>query len=204
MLESGMKAKQLIEELKEEIDVALPIPDSYYVSWLNSVEQLLYSEIIKEQKCSEVIGGQGRYAFSEIPLSNLAEEAPVRFSDIYTVYADNVQLTKTNMATASLFNNVFFNDDDNLGIKTDLDDVDKIKIVYFVRPIPKSIDNGEISDETVKIPPEFIELIRSKIRGEAYKLANEDAIAAKWLNDYNILLETFKMWIANREARFGM
>ena len=50
MFDSGIKPSDLIEELKGEIDIAIDIPNSTYVDILNSVEQLLYSEVIKEQK----------------------------------------------------------------------------------------------------------------------------------------------------------
>ena len=54
------------------------------------------------------------------------------------------------------------------------------------------------------IPLEFIDLVKAKLRGEAYKLVNEDGIASKWLNDYNILLETFKLWITSKSSNFGI
>ena len=50
MFDSGVLVKDLVEELKNtEIDIALDIPNATYVSWLNSVQQLLYTEVIKEQ-----------------------------------------------------------------------------------------------------------------------------------------------------------
>ena len=54
------------------------------------------------------------------------------------------------------------------------------------------------------VPVEFIDLVKAKLRGEAYKLVNEGEIAAMWLNDYNILLETFKAWISEKAPNFGM
>lgn len=50
MFDSGIKPSELIDELKNEIDIAIDIPVSTYVNLLNSVEQLLYSEVIKEQR----------------------------------------------------------------------------------------------------------------------------------------------------------
>lgn len=202
MFESGIKAKDLIEELKDEIDVALPIPDSYYVSWLNSVEQLLYSEIITEQRIAEISNPTVQILLSEIsyPERDETEEDSFRFSDIYTIYADGVQLTKINKATNHIFNDVFYESGKYLEIKTTKEPIETIRIIYFTRPIPKEID----SPKTVKVPLEFIDLIRSKIRGEAYKFVNEDVLASKWLNDYNVLLETFKAWVSARESRFGM
>jgi len=54
------------------------------------------------------------------------------------------------------------------------------------------------------LPIEFIDLAKAKLRGEAYKVANEDSLAAKWINDYNMLVETFKAWIERERANFGM
>ena len=66
------------------------------------------------------------------------------------------------------------------------------------------ITSGNFGTEHVKVPAEFIELVSAKLRGEACKLANEDALAAKWLSDYNVLLETFKTWIAGKQPSFGL
>ena len=49
MFDSGISAKALIAELQSEVDVALPIANSTYATWLNSLQWLLYSAIIKEQ-----------------------------------------------------------------------------------------------------------------------------------------------------------
>ena len=50
MFDSGTTAKELIEAIQNEADIAPDIPEDSYIQWLNSVEQLLYSEVIKEQK----------------------------------------------------------------------------------------------------------------------------------------------------------
>lgn len=206
MFNCGITAKELIDNLKEEVDIAIPIPDASYVLWLNELEHLLYTEIIQEQRIfAENIENIDGHILSvcDIPISK--GESPVRFEDIYTVYVDGVQLIKSTVASGAIFPNTFFKNGNNIcfNISKNIKD---IKIVYFVRPALKAVDEGgnAKNDEYINLPIEFIELVKDKLRGEAYKLANEDALAAKWINEYNVLLETFKAWINNKAPRFGM
>jgi hypothetical protein len=46
-------------------------------------------------------------------------------------------------------------------------------------------------------------MLAARLRGEAYKLANEDALAAKWLSDYNAQLDDFKAFSAAHAPSFG-
>lgn len=185
MFNSGIKTSDLISELKEEVDIAVPIDDSLYTNWLNSLERLLYREVIKEQKIGN---GKDLQAFDD----------EVTFEDIHAVYVGNTQLIKSTAASGVIFPDTYYKEDNNLVINTEKDG--DIKIVYFVKPKLKS--KGD--DSYVNMPIEFIDLVKAKLRGEAYKLANEDILAAKWLNDYNILLESFKMWINEKAADFGL
>jgi hypothetical protein len=50
---------------------------------------------------------------------------------------------------------------------------------------------------------EWLDLLAARMRGEAYKVANEDGLAGKWMNDYNMQLESFKIWAAKRNERYG-
>ena len=59
------------------------------------------------------------------------------------------------------------------------------------------------SVQDIPLPVEFIELAKCKLRGEGYKLMNDDGQAAKWLNEYNMLLENFKAYIYSHGSRFG-
>jgi hypothetical protein len=80
-----------------------------------------------------------------------------------------------------------------------------LAIAYIVKPALVEVDeNDVIQDTNVMVPAEFIDLVKAKLRGEAYKLANEGDYAAMWLNDYNILLETFKNWYAGKAPKFGL
>ena len=53
------------------------------------------------------------------------------------------------------------------------------------------------------LPYEFLDMVKAKLRGEAYKIANENSIAANWLNDYNAILMDFRAWVETKRASFG-
>ena len=204
MFDSGISAKSLIEELKEtEVDIALEIPDKTYAEWLNSLQQLLYTEVIKEQKKVTITG----ILQSPIKLSAICvetKENTPRFEDIHAIYADGIQLIKSTVASGVIFRDTFYKDNNNIGYNTKKAPTE-LTIVYIVKPaLVTTTSHGNINDVNIMLPVEFIDLVKAKLRGEAYKLANEDNLAAKWLNDYNTLLETFKAWIADKSANFGM
>lgn len=196
MFDGKITAKSLIEQIKEEADIAIPIPNEDYLAWLNTAEQLIYSEVIREQ--AEIVLEEFSINLIETAqLSTPNGEDNVRFEDVVTVFAGNEQLIKSSLLSGWIFPNTYFKVKNNIGLNLKKQPK-TLKIVYVVRPKTKTTENyGELS---VNIPPEFLELIKAKLRGEAYKLANEDALAAKWLSDYNVLVETFKMWIENKSA----
>lgn len=200
MFDSGICASDLISQLKGEVDIAYPISDESYILWLNALEQLLYTELIGEQGEIETDGTAG----SEIDVSALSVpsgEASVRFEDIFAVYADKTQLIKSTLASGNLFHNTYYKTKNNIGLNLKKQPK-KLRIIYIVRPELKTVNNYRTLN--VMLPIEFIELSKAKLRGEAYKLANEDSLSAKWINDYNVLLETFKLWLQNKQASFGL
>lgn len=202
MFDSGISAKALIAELQSEVDVALPITNSTYATWLNSLQWLLYSTIIKEQNDLIITEPQENV----IQLANLDvsdNEAPIRFEDIYAVYADTTQLIKTSITSGFVFPDCFYKKGDNLAVKMQKTP-NFIKLIYHIKPkLIKVNENDEIQDGNVMIPIEFIELVKSKLRGEAYSLENEYGPASNWLNNYNILLENFKQWLSDKAQQFG-
>jgi hypothetical protein len=205
MFDSGISVKELVDELKNtEVDIALDIPNATYVSWLNSLQQLIYTEVIKEQKrvtISEDI--QNPLDISAIKVDG--KENKPRFEDIYAIYTDDgTQLIKSSVTSGIIFPNTFFKDNNNIGYNT-AEIPSKLHVVYIVKPALIQVDESdEIDNSNVMLPIEFIDIAKSKLRGEAYKLVNEDGIAAKWLNDYNVLMETFKAWAALKSYSFGL
>lgn len=202
MFDSGISAKALIAELQSEVDVALPITNSTYATWLNSLQWLLYSGIIKEQ--NDLIITEPQEGVIQIASLDVSDnEAPIRFEDIYAVYADTTQLIKTSITSGFVFPDCFYKKGDNLAVKMQKTP-NFIKLIYHIKPkLIKVNENDEIQDGNVMIPIEFIELVKSKLRGEAYSLENEYGPASNWLNNYNILLENFKQWLSDKAQQFG-
>ena len=200
MFDSGITVEKLIDGLKSEVDIALEIPDQTYIDWLNSLQQLLYTEIIKEQKKTTLHGAILNPISLSLIMTESNENTP-RFEDIHAIYADNTQLKKSTLTSGIIFKNTFYKDHNDIGYCTE-EIPRRVKIIHIVKPALVTTEN--YSNMNVMIPIEFIDLAKSKLRGEAYKLANEDAIAAKWLNDYNILLETFRAWITEKASNFGI
>lgn len=201
MFDSVITAKEFIDNLKSEVDVALDISDMSYLGWLNTAEQFIYGSVIKEEG---VYTAENTENIS-LPIK-LEGENNISQADVVTVYAKfplnkRVQLMHVTTANGPTFKDVYFVKGDKLCIKPSFP-CTEADIIYIRRPIIKSISNWET--EKVKMPVEYIDLIAAKLRGEAYKLANEDSIAAKWFNDYNALLQDFNAWCSMKRANVGM
>lgn len=200
MFNSGLTAYELIELIENEADISEPIPRESYVQWLNAIEQVLYTELIKEQGKIELESVSGTVV--DISTLKIPEgEDRLRFEDVYAIYADDTQLIKSTLASGIIFPNTYYKVCGNIGLSL-TKKPKKLSIVYTVRPALKTAVN--IGSEYVKVPVEFIDLVKAKLRGEAYKVVNEDALGAKWLSDYNILLETFKVWLSEKQPAFGL
>ena len=204
MFDSGISVKNLVEELKNEVDVALDIPNATYVTWLNSLQQLLYTEVIKEQNVvSYPFSGEGQ---GVLPTG---ENSGIRFEDIVALYVYGVQMIKSTPASGTIFPNTYYKKNNltyfNTEPKPEGWQGDDLTIVFIEKPDQINVGSDDVIGEgNVMLPIEFIDLAKAKLRGEAYKLANEFDYAANWLNDYNILLEAFKVWIADKSPTFGM
>ena len=210
MFDSGISVKKLIDGLQSEVDIALEIPDETYIEWLNSLQQLLYTEVIKEQKKTTLQGTMQNPISLSLIMKESNENTPI-FEDIHAVYADGVQLIQSTLTSGVIFPNTYYKNNNKIGYRTKTPPQEMI-IIHIVKPALVTVtSHGNTKDAddngnpiNVMVPIEFIDLVKSKLRGEAYKLANEDALAAKWLNDYNTHLETFRAWIAEKESNFGI
>lgn len=185
MYDSKVTAKAVIDDVINEADIALDITASTYIRWLNELEQQLYGAVIRHTKSESVEAAGG-----VIPVSCNPE-------DIVSIYHEADELARIAPEAMPLVDNLNFYAIDGGKVVTAYGD-DAFAVYSVERPVLKTEDNYHT--ETVKLPLEYLEIAYSKLRGEAYKLANEDGLAAKWLNDYNALLADFSVWHEQRKG----
>ena len=185
MYDSKVSAMTVIEDVINEADIALEIPATTYLRWLNELEQNLYGAIVRGQKRETVTGANG-----DIPVN--CDPA-----DIISIYHEGDSIAKTTPELLPLMANSNFYAINGTKVESLYGDVE-YDVYCIERPDIKTEQNYDT--ETVKLPFEFLELAYCKLRGEGYKLANEDGLAAKWLNDYNALLSDFVSWHKQRRG----
>ena len=204
MYNSGITTREFIDSLKNEIDVSMPIADASFLRAINTAEQFLYTEILKEYVATTIDYEEIEdNTISESDLASISGVEKPIFDDIIKVFADKDELERAGVVGVLDFpeKNLYYNRyDGNISISTDYTP-DKITVVYRIRPQIKT--NTNVETTYIAVPVEFVELIAAKVRGEMYKLMNEDALSAKWLSDYNSNLENFKVWAMSRNERFG-
>lgn len=205
MFDSGYSAEKLVEEIENETNMTYPVTRECYLEWINLCEQSLYSDIIREEAVDEAPYAE-KLSVWDIPCEHSCMDS-LRPDDIRGVYLcvggkrheleyiTNEHYLRglgTPYAYAKNGNNLFFRCPNE---KTD----GTLLFLKTVRPAPKRLNAGKITG-TILLPAEFVELVRCRLRGEKYRLMNEDSLCAKWINEYNSHLETFKEYIEERRA----
>ncbi len=207
---SGMTTVEFVESLIAEADISFPITKASWVMWLNAAEQMLYSEIIADKR--EVVIPWLGYEESGMRLMRFPKidgEATVMEEDIVKVYARAGEIERE-LQRVSFIGEPIFSGMGRWAVKGDVLTADlpgrtisALRIIYNARPELKQAGNDAFGTEEIYLPPAFMPMLAAKLRGEAYKLANEDALSAKWLADYNAQLEDFKVWCASHAPVFG-
>lgn len=189
MFQASITVKQLIDDVADGMGLYTEIDRAVYRDILNECLCQLYSDVVDERGMSEAVSRDGVIAYRDLPVPT--GQAGIRAADVrgvfyrhqpllclppdkfpivttadgnfYSLMADGIHLTPTRSTVV-------------------------LQVAYTVRP-----QRVGATDENaaVPFPNEYLSLLRAKLRGEAYKLANEDAFAAKWLGEYNNGLAAF-------------
>ncbi len=196
---SSYTGASLVDSVKTELEI-IPIPaDTAFMRWLSSLEQLAWSEVIRMKRVARVIAENGTLQLGGITVPT--DEDTVSAADVCAVYIDGVQAMHGTAEESFLFSPetaVWYRGGEREIAVSGVRDGAEAAVVYFVRPERRN----ELS-AAVALPDEFIELAASRLKGEAYRAANEDVLAAKWLSDYNQRLEAFQNWCDRRRNGGG-
>ena len=198
MYNSGVTLSDIITELSGEVDIAGSIPDSAYIRWVNTLEQLIYTDILGFYGRQNVTLAGGGFALSSIT-SGTGEDS-CRYDDIVKVYGDGREYVRAGVISSVIFDGdkgIYWQDGDSVKVSP-IVEPDTVTVIRRIRPAIKTTTAG-----MVMLPYEWLELVMSKLRGEAYKIANDDGQAAKWLEDYNAQLSSFTEWARKRQERYG-
>lgn len=226
MYDSGVKISEFMNSIKNEVDIRDEVPNTVFAEALDNLVQFVYSSLVKELKIVEgkddvIVKPHSitPHKFHRNPeLEEYTVEVKKRdgeaYEDIKHVYVNDVELLRANLYDAKLLGDAYARMADTdmkskflivLQNKTinryedkdiNAEDKTRVEIVYRVRPEHiRALSNG-FTQGNVPLPYEYLEMAKARVRGEVYKAVNEDTLAAKWLNDYNNMLESFKLWIA--------
>lgn len=202
MFKSGMMAATLISVVREDVDISVSVSDDMCIVWLNALHQMLYSDIIREQRMTVLDGKGDAVLYTELAHSD--NESIPEGRDITAVFADGIEAQRVTGGIGVILHGdrAAWYDGGSAICMLLPQEAHCVQIAHIVRPSDITADNQTIAE--VCVPPEFIPMVMARIRGEMYKLVNEDGLAAKWLSDYNTELETFKVWAAAHTKCYGM
>ena len=189
MFQASISVGALIDSVAEGMGLYTEVDRSVYRDILNECLCTLYSTVIDERAmCTgESVNGTIFYNRLTVP----AGQSDIRAGDVRGVLYGERPLQ---YVSAELFPLVATADGDFYTLKEDgiyLSPARSgavLQVLYTVRPRRYKAEDEE---ETLPFPNEHLSLLRAKLRGEAYKLANEDGFAAKWLGEYNTTLAAF-------------
>lgn len=204
MYDSGITAKNFIDSVKEESDITIVIPDASWYRWLASVEQILYTEVFKEydvvKKDITDSSAEVTVSLADLPVASGCDS--ITFDDVIAVFMDYLELERSGETAALQYPEkpLYYTDYSGKLYARSPIYAEQMLIVYRKRP---PIKTATSTTSHVMVPVEWLDLVGAKLRGEAYKIANEDGLSAKWLNDYNTQLESLKVWAAKRNERYG-
>lgn len=198
MYKSGMTAQKLFEILRGDVDISIAIDDNLLLLWLNALQQMLYSEIVREQRVSSIFGEGDAVPYSQ--LARAEDESMPEARDIIGVFADNVEAQRVSGGIGRILHGerpAWYDGGSAICMMLPVP-AREVQVAHVVRPA-----TATITDE-VCVPPEFLPMVLSRLRGEVYRVSNEDGLASKWLADFNVELETFKVWCASHREKYGM
>ncbi len=179
----------LIDSVIDGMGLYTELDRSVYLDILNETLANLYRDVIDERAYARVKSIEGKIAYKAITVP-IGQAAPgaidirgVLYQDIPLQYLPPDKFALVVTADG----NFYTLKEDGIHLIPTRSTIE-LQVLYTVRP--QRFGAGD-ENAAVPFPNEYLSLLRAKLRGEAYKLANEDGFAAKWLGEYNHSLTAF-------------
>ncbi len=199
---SNLTAKAFLDGILDEMELFSPPSRTRFIEVLDETVTRLYSEIIRHREVVPMAATGGEISYAAIAL---AAGHPVHSEDILAVADEATGHPLFGIARAAESclpagtEGYVLHDDGLLFYPRGQNGSYLITCLY--RPTQITADSE--ARVTVRIATEYLPLLRAKLRGEGYKLAGEDELAAKWLGEYNLLLADFVRYVTEVKERQG-
>ena len=196
MFSSSCTADGLIDRAISELGYAKAPEREVFYNSLNDCLARLYSEVIVPRRRYPLTAQNGCANLKEVALPEHC--APLRTTDIVAAWNGARQLRFLPYTVLPLGGKGYYTLADEHLILGDGEDGENLSVDVILRPERFSEENGT---ECVPFPDEFLSLLLCRMRGDALRLSGEDGEAAKWLGEYNTLLDEFANWLAEANRR---
>lgn len=212
MITSDYYVKDLISSVKVETDSYQEVPQDLILMAYNALMQQLYRTVIREQGIETIertaaAGGTNTFTIKMDEIQAATGVATPTFEDVLRVEMGAVVFSRATMATSNALKNIYYkNNIGNIAISCDslITEAVVFEVTFTEKPKLVTTEDLELEDSPViPVPNEFVPMVYAGVRGEAYKLANQDTLSAKWIADYNAQAETLAKWIAETKPTYG-
>lgn len=202
MFTSTQKVAVLIAEIDEQLNNAYGT--AIKVSWINEVEQQLYSEVIDDYTEHEFTVANTDTDFP-IPLSYLDGTKTITFlfEDIRKVEVKHGTRPYEEYSPTSLAyvpEDSYYKTDENLGY-SDPKNGDKVKVIFRRIPEMKAVAN--VADDFLNLPNRYLKIYKYYAFAQILLLKKEYVEANNWILLYNAEIEDFRLWYYNNKATYG-
>lgn len=202
MYVSTKKVSELIAEIDEQVSNAYS--DSTKVSWINEVEQELYSELIDDFT---------EHVFTitnvdtEIPIalsySDGASTVKFVFEDIRKVEVKHGTGKYEEYSPSSMLyipSSSYYKAEEKLGY-SDPKNGDSVRVKFRRIPAVKMVSN--IDNDYLNLPDRFLKIYKYYVFSQILLLKKEYVEANNWINLYNTELEDFRLWYLEHKPSYG-
>lgn len=195
MFKSGITVKELIDQVQNEVDIAIDIDIATMLQSYNGLMVGLYRDIIKEEYFKFYTPTEAtRYKVVDWETEQYDSES------VYRVYTEDLfEAEKVNPTYAMITDRICWFPLSKKKIALVNFPEGQCGIIYHATPEIVKYDAKNdtyinADSDGVPVPIDFIDMVKAKIRGDMYNISNDDDLASKWYSFYNARIEDFKAW----------